>query len=121
MLDTLLLTTLVIVWAFEFFFFFLPLGNERSMVRRLPLVTFGILAANTLVYFISLPITVQQDRDRDRAFKQIKLFVEDNRDILVDEKIRVELKAYGLFSKEIARVEEQMQKRSEDDYKSWLM
>ena len=49
MLDTLLLTTLVIVWAFEFFFFFLPLGNERSMVRRLPLVTFGILAANTLV------------------------------------------------------------------------
>ena len=121
MLDTLLLTTLVIVWAFEFFFFFLPLGNERSMVRRLPLVTIGILAAHTLVYFLSLPITVQQDRDRDRAFKQIKLFVEDNRDILVDEKIREELKAFGLFSKEIARVEEQIQKRSEDDYKSWLM
>ena len=121
MLDTLLLTTLVIVWAFEFFFFFLPLGNERSLVRRLPLVTFGILAANTLIYFISLPITVQQDRDRDRAYKQIKLYVEDNRDILVDEKVRDELKSLGLFAKEIARVEDQLKKRSEGEYRSWLL
>lgn len=120
MLDTLLLTLLVIVWAFEFFFFFLPLGNERSMVRRLPLITFGILAANTLIYFISLPITVQQDRNRERAFKQLKLFLEDNRDLLLDEKIRDELKTYGLFPKEIAKVEEQMKKRAEEEYKGWL-
>ncbi|MBI3653891.1 MAG: rhomboid family intramembrane serine protease [Acidobacteria bacterium] len=122
MLDTVLLTLLIIVWAFELFFFFVPLGNERSTVRRLPLITFAILAANTLIYFVSLPVTVQQDRAKEKAFKQIKLFIEDNREILADDQIRERLKETGLFRKEIESIEKKLQAEpaNEDNYRSWL-
>jgi membrane associated rhomboid family serine protease len=122
MLDTLLLTLLIIVWAFELFFFFVPLGNERSTVRRLPLITFSILAANTIIYFVSLPVSVQQDKAREKAFKQIKLFLEDNREILADDQIRERLKETGLFRKEIEALETRLKEdpAKEDSYKTWL-
>lgn len=122
MLDTLLFTLLIIVWAFELFFFFVPLGNERSTVRRLPLITFSILAANTLIYFISLPVTVQQDKAREKAAKQIKVFIDDNREILADEGIRQHLKETGLFRKEIDSIEQKLKTDTakEEDYKRWL-
>lgn len=122
MLDTLLFTLLIIVWAFELFFFFVPLGNERSTVRRLPLITFSILAANTIIYFVSLPVTVQQDKAREKAAKQIRLFIEDNREILADESIRQRVKETGLFRKEIDSIEKKFNEDSakEEDYKRWL-
>src|SRR5687767_4236325 len=119
MLDTLLFTLLIIVWAFELVFFFVPLGNERSTVRRLPLITFSILAANTIIYFVGLPVTVQQDREREKASKQIRLFVEDNREILTDESVRARLKEAGLLRKEIDSIEKKLKEdpSKEVDYK----
>lgn len=121
MVDTILLTLLVIVWAFQVLFFFIPLGNENSIVRRLPLMTFGILALNTVIYFVSLPITVKQDREREKAFKQIKAFIDDNRDILIDDNIRSRLQASGLFAKEITSFEEKLKKQFDlaDEYRDW--
>ena len=122
MLDTFLFTLLIIVWAFQLFFFFIPLGNERSTVRRLPLITFSILAANTIIYFVSLPVTVQQDRAREKASKQIKLFIEDNREILTDEVIRARVKETGLLRKEIDSIEKRLKEdpAKGEDYKGWL-
>ncbi|MEW6126689.1 MAG: rhomboid family intramembrane serine protease [Acidobacteriota bacterium] len=110
MLDTILLTLLILVWAFQVLFFFIPLGNENSIVRRLPIITFAILALNTIIYFVSLPVTVKQDSDREKAFKYIKVFIDDNRDILADENVRNRLKATGLFAKELTSFEERLRK-----------
>src|ERR1051325_5505878 len=122
MLETILLTLLIIVWAFGVFFFFVPLGNERSTVPRLPLITFSILAANTIIYFVSLPVSVQQDKAREKAFKQIKLFLEDNREILADDGIRERLKEAGLFRKEIDAIEKRLKEdpAKEEGYRTWL-
>jgi membrane associated rhomboid family serine protease len=122
MLDTFIFTLLILVWAFQLFFFFVPLGNERSMVRRLPLITFSILALNTIIYFVSLPVTVQQDKAREKATKQIKLFIDDNREILADSNIRQRLKETGLFRKEIDSIEQKLKEDAtkDEDYKRWL-
>jgi membrane associated rhomboid family serine protease len=121
MLDTFLLTLLVLVWVFQVLFFLIPLGNENSIVRRLPVMTFGILALNTLIYFVSLPITVKQDREREKAFKYVKAFIDDNRDILADDNIRNRLKASGLFGKEITSFEDRLRKEADlaDENRSW--
>ena len=34
---------------------FIPIGNENSTVRRIPLVTFSIMVLCVLVYFVTLP------------------------------------------------------------------
>ncbi len=121
MLDTILLTLLIIVWAFQVLFFFIPLGNEKSIVRRLPFITFGILALNTVIYFVSLPITVQQDREREKAFKQLKVFIDDNRDTLIDDNIRSRLQSSGLFAKEVNSFNDKLRKQPElaDEYRDW--
>ena len=122
MLDTLLFSLLVIVWLFELLFFFLPLGNEKSVVRRLPLITFAILIANTAVYFVSLPLTIEQDHEREKAARRIKLFIEDNRDILADEQVRERVRETGYFRKEIESIERELEKRpeKEEEYRLWL-
>jgi membrane associated rhomboid family serine protease len=122
MLDTILFSLLVIVWLFELFFFFVPLGNEKSVVRRLPLITFAILIANTAVYFISLPLTIEQDHEREKAARRIKLFIEDNREILADEQVRERVRETGYFRKEIDSIEREIEKRpeKEEEYRQWL-
>ncbi|GEM_PF-1323412 len=122
MLDTILFSLLVIVWLFELLFFFVPMGNEKSLVRRLPLITFAILIVNTAIYFFSLPLTIQQDHERDKAAKRIKLFIEDNRDILADEQVRERVRETGFFRKEIESIEREIEKRPEKEaeYRQWL-
>ena len=46
---------LLIILFLVLFSMFIPIGNENSTVRRLPWITFGIMALNVLIYYVTLP------------------------------------------------------------------
>jgi len=35
---------------------FIPIGNENSTVRRVPWVTFSIMAVCVVIYYVTLPV-----------------------------------------------------------------
>jgi membrane associated rhomboid family serine protease len=121
-LDALLFIALCFVIAFQSTFTFVPLGNEKSTVRRLPWVTFAIMALNVLVYFVTLPPTVQQERELVQTRAKIEEFLNENRQILADEQVRNQLKDAGLISRDDAdSIEKDMNSSldADNDYKAW--
>ena len=114
---------LLIILFLVLFSMFIPIGNENSTVRRLPWITFGIMALNVLIYYVTLPGNVSQMRDimKDEA-TLVELFRREPR-LIADEAVRKKLKHIGLLSKhDVEDVEEQLKMNPEADReaKSWL-
>ncbi|HET9531595.1 MAG TPA: rhomboid family intramembrane serine protease [Blastocatellia bacterium] len=123
-MDGIFLIALVIVIVIQGTFTFVPLGNERSTVRRLPWITFSIMAICVVVFYVNLPSTVQQNRDLMQARSKLGDFLEENRSILADDEVRRRLKDLGLMSdEEVETIEKEMKGTLDAEYrvKAWLV
>src|SRR5262249_18897426 len=123
MLDLIFLIALWVVLFIESCFFPVPIGNEKSTVRRLPYVTFAILALNVLIFFATMPSVAQQTKELTEARTDIGEFLDKNEELKADDAIRAKLVENGLMTKrESQMIDRQLARDSEmkDDYTAWL-
>jgi membrane associated rhomboid family serine protease len=102
---------------------FLPIGNENSTVRRLPWVTFSIMAVNVIVFYVTLPVVGSQLDELEKLGIRIEQFVVKHPELLADENIREKLSEIGMMSKgDGDAVAEQLKSSPELDaqYREWL-
>lgn len=81
---------------------FIPIGNENSTVRRLPWVTFSILALNVLVYYVTLPGLATQMKALGGAATDMENFMASTPELMADDDIRNKLVSEGLMTKDQA-------------------
>ena len=123
LLNVIFFLALLIVIAIQALFTLIPIGNERSTVRRLPWVTFSIMALCVVIYFVTLPSTVDQDEELMKARDRIVEYLEQNPQMLADKKVRDNLEEVGLLSRlESQSFEEELKQDpdAESKYKIWL-
>jgi membrane associated rhomboid family serine protease len=120
--ELILFIVFIVVIIFQFVVPVLPLGTEDSTFRRVPWVTFGILAVNVVVYFLCLPATVQQDRAFARVATELDNYIDKNGQILADERVRAKLREIGPYKVQVEIIEEELREnpRLQDEYKTWL-
>lgn len=102
---------------------FIPIGNENSTVRRLPWVTFSIMALNVVIYYVTLPVVGGQQDELTKLGARMEQFVQQHQELLADETVRKKLNEVGLLSKgEAEDIAEHMKKSPEleAEYKEWL-
>ena len=102
---------------------FIPIGNENSTVRRLPWITFGIMALNVLIYYVTLPGNVGQQREVFKEGARLEECLKQEPRLFADEGIRKKLFQIGVFSKhEMEEIERQVKITFQDEsyVTSWL-
>jgi membrane associated rhomboid family serine protease len=102
---------------------FIPIGNENSTVRRLPWITFSIMAINVVIFFVSFPVVAGQQEELSKLGTQMEVFLKKNPEIMADEKVRDKLTEVGLLSKGEAEAIASQLKDSpqiEAQYSEWL-
>src|SRR5512138_2791893 len=90
-LNIILIIFLVITAIIQLIFFWIPIGNENSTVRRVPVVTFGIIALNVLIFLGSFTIIIRQQAAIQERYTEIHQFLERNPTLLEDEETRKKL------------------------------
>jgi len=122
-LNLILALLLKAIIGIQMVFPWLPLGNEKSTVRRVPWVTFSFIALNVIIFFATLPATAQQDRDLNSTYTKLGEFVSTNRELLADPALRERVRESGFISQEEADLIEQeiaLSPEREAEYKLWL-
>ncbi len=102
---------------------FIPIGNENSTVRRLPWVTFSIMAINVVIYYVTLPVVGGQQDELMKLGTRMEQFVQQHQELLADENVRKKLSEIGVISKPEAEAIAEHLKKSpelETQYKEWL-
>ena len=102
---------------------FIPIGNENSTVRRLPWVTFSIMALNTVIFFITSPVVAGQQEELSKLATRVEQFIQEHQELLADESVRSKLIEAGMMSKSQSEaLAEQLQKSSDlqVEYDVWL-
>jgi membrane associated rhomboid family serine protease len=91
LLDALIIIFLVIVSIVQLVFFWLPIGNEQSLVRRLPMITFGIIGLNVLIFVGTLFPVHGQEQELMEKYQEIVEILERNPDLLADKDVKQRL------------------------------
>src|SRR5713101_9340668 len=102
---------------------FIPIGNENSTVRRLPWVTFSIMALNALIFFATLPVVAGQQEEIAKVRSEMARFVVQHPELLADENVCKKLGETGVISKFESDAIAQQLKRSPElasQYEAWL-
>src|SRR5215211_6910026 len=102
---------------------FIPIGTENSTVRRLPLITFTIMALNVLVYYGTLPAVAGQLNEIIDSGTKLEKFVEQHQELLAGKGVRKGLVEVGFLSKEQSDLIEQQLKANPDtqnEYDLWF-
>lgn len=102
---------------------FIPIGNENSTVRRLPWVTFSIMAANVIIFYVTLPIIGGQMEEMVNHGNKLESFLSGHPELAADETVRKKLIEAGMMTKaEAEGIEEQIKAdpETESEYASWL-
>ncbi len=87
--------------------FFIPIGNDKSTVRRLPWVTFVLIGMNVLIFYMTLPVVGKQMEDVMEKQKKLGEFMLEHPELWFDDKTRTKLVDAGLMSKgEAKKIEE---------------
>lgn len=121
-----MLSTLILILIIIFLILvssFIPIGNENSTVRRLPWVTFSIMAINVVIFYGTMPVVANQQEEMMKLGTAMELFVEKHPEMLADETVRKKLHEAGLISKAEADAIAQQVKQSpelEEQYKLWF-
>jgi membrane associated rhomboid family serine protease/outer membrane protein assembly factor BamD (BamD/ComL family) len=121
MLSVLLLILIIIFLALVASF--IPIGNENSTVRRLPWITFSIMAVNTIVFFVTLPAVATETEEVEKEALQIRVFIGQHQELLADEHVREKLVSSGFMMKGASDEIERELANSEEtasEYKFWL-
>jgi membrane associated rhomboid family serine protease len=123
MIDSVLMIGLWIVVGIAILFTVIPIGNERSTVRRLPWVTFSIMGINTAIFFLTLPLVMRQDANVAHVKHQLETFKQDHPDLMADKTVRNEMLAEGLITADLAQETEryiELDPKARRDYQIWL-
>lgn len=121
-----MLSTLISVLIFIFLVLvssFIPIGNENSTVRRLPWITFSILALNVVIFYVTLPVVAGQLEELANQGAKMEQFMKLHPELLGDDGVRKKLAEVGLMSKpESDAITTQMKKSPEiaAKYNEWL-
>lgn len=102
---------------------FIPIGNERSTVRRLPWVTFSIMAVNVVIFSITFPVVGGQEDELTKLADQVQQVLKRHPELLVDDSVRNRLAEAGLMSKpESDAIADQLNTSPKlaAQYKEWL-
>ena len=102
---------------------FIPIGNENSTVRRLPWVTFTIMAVNVIVFYVTLPILGSGMEEVMTEGTKLERFITSHPELLADETVRKKLIDAGMLSKpEAEAVADQIKldPDTETEYTAWL-
>ncbi len=102
---------------------FIPIGNENSTVRRLPWVTFSIMAANVIIFYVTLPILGGQMEEIVNQGGKLESFLTEHGELAADEGVRKKLIEAGMMTKDEADgIAEQIKvdAETESQYTSWL-
>jgi len=102
---------------------FIPIGNENSTVRRLPWVTFSIMAINVVAFYVTLPVVGAQQTELAKLGTRMEQFLEQHQELLADENVRKKLAETGVMSKaESDAIAEELTKSPhlEAEYREWL-
>ncbi|MEK6325222.1 MAG: rhomboid family intramembrane serine protease [Acidobacteriota bacterium] len=102
---------------------FIPIGNENSTVRRVPWITFSIMALNVVIFYVTLPVVAGQQDEMMKLGTSMEQFVKQHQELLADENVRKKLAEIGVISKlESDAIAEQLKKSPEiaAQYKEWL-
>jgi membrane associated rhomboid family serine protease len=120
-----MLSTLVLILIIIFLVLvssFIPIGNEKSTVRRLPWITFAIMAINVVIFYVTLPAVANQQEEMMKLGTATELFIEKHPEMLADESVRKKLQDAGMMSKAESDAIEEQVKKSPDigQYKEWF-
>ena len=102
---------------------FIPIGNEKSTVRRLPWITFAIMAVNVVIFYVTFPMVAEQQGELVKLGTKIEQFVKQHEQLLADPKLRKDLSEIGIISRfESDAITEQLRKKPEleVEYREWL-
>ncbi|MFY9554922.1 MAG: rhomboid family intramembrane serine protease, partial [Blastocatellia bacterium] len=102
---------------------FIPIGNENSTVRRLPWITFSIMAINVVIFYVTLPVVAGQLEEMSKIGTRMERFIQQHQELLADANVRHKLADAGIISKfEADAIEEQLKKSPEisGQYREWL-
>lgn len=102
---------------------FIPIGNEKSTVRRLPWITFSILLLNVFIFVVTLPLVAGQQERMLKTETKMDQFIQQHQELLADQDVRKTLLEVGMISKfESDAIEEQLQNSPTVSarYQEWL-
>src|SRR3989442_11482886 len=106
--------TIVTYVLFALLAAFVPVGNENSTVRRLPIVTFTMIALNVVIYFVTLPSVGTEKVEIEKTLTKVHAFVLQHEELLADAGVGKKLVETGLISKtETDQIDEQMKSNSD--------
>jgi membrane associated rhomboid family serine protease len=123
LLDAIFFIAFCLILALQALFFFVPLGNENSTVRRLPWVTFTLMAGCVMAFYVTLPSTVEQNRQLVEAVTKLQEFLIKNKALLADEAVRKRLQETGVIDQDEAdqiNKEINTDAETEAQFKLWL-
>ena len=81
----------VVVAIVQSLFFWLPIGNENTTVRRLPFVTFAIIGLNILIFYGTSMALSSQEKKMLERYQDIQKTLERNPSLLDDKEVRKKL------------------------------
>jgi membrane associated rhomboid family serine protease len=102
---------------------FIPIGNENSTVRRLPWITFSIIALNAVIFFVTLPVVAGEQERITKLATRVEQFLEQHQEMLADESVRTKLTDAGMISKRQSEAFAEQLGKSPDiqsEYDEWL-
>ncbi|HUK90594.1 MAG TPA: rhomboid family intramembrane serine protease [Blastocatellia bacterium] len=89
-----------------------PIGNENSTVRRLPYITFAIIALNILIFVATLPLLNKEKEEVTQALSELNVFLSRHPSLLQDDSNIQKLIDAGVVSEAEAR---QLKRRADSD------
>src|SRR5215216_4107981 len=98
----------ILIWVFLFVLSqFVPIGNEKSTVRRLPWITFVIIGLNVLIYYGTLPRVAEDQKAMAEVEVKLEGFIREHPETLSDDDARQKMVDMALISQS---QEEQLEK-----------
>jgi rhomboid family protein len=97
-----MLSTLIVVLVIVFLTLvssFIPIGNENSTVRRLPWITFLVMALNVVIFYVTFPVVASQQDELTKLGANVGQFIQQHPELLADENVRKKLSETGLLSR----------------------
>src|SRR5262245_64001330 len=77
---------------------FIPIGNENSTVRRLPWITFSIMALNVLIFYVTFPVVASQQEELVKLGTRVEEFLRQHEQMVADPVVRKKLVESGLMT-----------------------
>lgn len=95
-LNIIFIIFLVITVIIQLIFFWIPVGNEHTTVRRMPVMTFSIITLNVVIFLASFMIVSNQQMQLQQRYTDIHEFLARNPALLADKETRDKLIAAHL-------------------------